>query len=556
MLDRVEVEKLTVDILIAGGGSVGLALASELGWRGGNCVLVEPLGEPNPHPRANAVANRTMEYFRRWGVDKYLVDAGIASNLSATYFWVTSLHGKQIHRLDLPGQQELEKLRMAGLVDPTSEFHWSPYLKTTVGQNKVEKVLRDYVATRDSVRALYGYKLLDFNEGQTGVTSHLISDDGRQIEVRSRWMVGCDGGRSVVRAKLGIGLEGRAGLSNFISIYFRAPNFLNCHRFGQANIFFPIHRKYRGFLLNWDRGVSWTYHLIVDEGVNWESVDPVQAIFDLLGCETEVQLIAVQPWSAHAMTASRYVSEIGRVFLAGDAAHLFSPTGGLGMNTGVSDAIDLAWKLQALAEGWGGPALPESFDAERRPIGQRNTAEAADNFDRLFAVMQFGDELHLENEQGEQLRAELRDELKSQEKLLKSSGVLLGYRYENSPLCIPDGTAPTNDDPQRYIPVARPGHRAPHAWIPSSTGELISMFDLFGPWFTLLCFQATGETLIREPLSLSADVPVELVVIRQPEIRALYGDKNFVLVRPDLMVAWRGDSLKDFGQKVSLATGW
>ncbi|MGA0050352.1 MAG: FAD-dependent monooxygenase [Burkholderiaceae bacterium] len=549
--------EVSVDILIAGGGSVGLALASELGWRGGNCALVEPLREPNPHPRANAVANRTMEYFRRWGVDKFLVDAGIASNMPATYFWVTSLHGKEIHRLVLPGQRELERMRMGGMVDPKTELHWSPYLKTTVGQDKVETVLRAHVATRDSVRSLYGYRLFDFVEDEAGVTSHLATDEGERLTVRSRWLVGCDGGRSVVREKLGTEWLGRAGLSNFVSIYFRAPTFLQCHGFGPANIFFPLHKKHRGFLLNWDHGVSWTYHLILDQGTDWQSIDPVQTIFDLLGCNTEVEVMAVQPWSAHALTADRYVSDKGRVFIAGDAAHLFSPTGGLGMNTGVSDAIDLAWKLQALAEGWGGPGLSKSYDAERRPIGERNTREAADNFDRLFSVMQFGDELDSDDADGAKLRAELRRELQSQEKLLKSSGVLLGYRYNNSPLCIADDSLPTDDDPQKYIPVARPGHRAPHAWLKSRTGSLISILDLFGPWFTLLCFRGLGQEFKRDQvLSLNADVPMEVVNITEPEIRQLYGDKNFVLVRPDLMVAWRGDSLRDIAKTLAVASGW
>lgn len=531
-------------ILIAGGGSVGLSLAAELGWRGASCLLAEPRQVPNPHPRANAVANRTMEYFRRWGVDGALIGAGVPAEYSAAYFWVSSLHGQEVHRLVLPGHAELERIRASSVVDPTSELHWSPYLKTIVGQHEVERVLREHVATLPGVDARYGWQLRGFQERADHVLAELVDHDGRVMTVQADWLVGCDGGRSVVREQLGIGLSGRGNLARFISIFFKAPEFMKCHGFGPANIFFPLHVKHRGFLLNWDTGVSWTYHLILDEGVDWTTVDPRAAIHSLLGCETPLEVISVQPWTAHALTADRYQSEGGRVLLAGDAAHLFTPTGGLGMNTGVSDAIDLAWKLQATVEGWAGPDLLRSYDTERRPIGRRNTAEAADNFDRLYAVMQNGDELDAADAAGAQLRARLKADLQTQEKLLKSSGVLLGYRYEDSPICVPDGTPEPPDDPQVYVPVARPGHRAPHAWVQREDGSTCSVLDLLGPWFTLICFggQAQGAGPLQDA-AREAGVPLKVLALDAPDIQALYGGCACVLVRPDMMVAWRGQDI-------------
>lgn len=537
MTQHAEIE---TPVLIAGGGSTGLSLAGELGWRGTPCMLVEPLHEVNPHPRANALANRTMEYFRRWGIDRALIGAGVPADYPAAYFWVSTLHGHEIHRLMLPGHAELERLRAQGEADPMQELHWSPYLKTIVGQDAVERVLRRHAASRPSVDLRYGWALEHFEEHPDCVRARLRHvDSGEARRVRARWLVAADGGRSRVRETLGIGLQGRGGLAQFVSIYFRAPEFTAGHRFGPANIFFPLHRAHRGFLLNWDTGKTWTYHLVLQPGQDWQAVQPAAAIRALLGCDTPLDILSVQPWTAHALTATRYQSPGGRVLLAGDAAHLFTPTGGLGMNTGVSDAIDLAWKLGASVDGWAGDGLLASYEHERRPIGVRNTAEAADNFDRLFRVMQSGDELDAADAAGEALRLAYKADLITQEKLLKSSGVLLGYRYEGSPLCWPDGTPAPPDDPLVYTPTARPGHRAPHAWLRDGR----SVLDTFGPWFTLLCFD--GETAATRALRNAArqrGMPLHVVALDEPAVRRLYGDCAHVLVRPDLMVAYRGET--------------
>lgn len=534
---------LEVPILIAGGGSTGLSLAAELGWRSTPCMLVEPALQPNPHPRANALGNRSMEYYRRWGIDKRLTGAGVPADYPANYFWVTKLDGREIHALRLPGHAELEAIRSRVAVDPAHELHWSPYLKTIVGQHLVEEVLRDRVAECPSVDTRYGWQLEDFDEHDSHVLATVKhADSGQRQQVRCSWLVGCDGGRSRVRERLGYALKGRGGLAHFVSVYFHAPELMSCHTFGPANIYFPIHRKHRGFLLNWNTGTTWTYHLILEPGADWREIDAAQAIRDLVGRDTPLEIISVQPWTAHALTAEHYRSRQGRTFLAGDAAHLFTPTGGLGMNTGVSDAIDLAWKLSANLAGWGGERLLASYEIERHPIGVRNTAEAADNFDRLFSVMQHGDELEAVGPAADALRADLKAELARQEKLLKSSGILLGYRYEDSPICVPDGTPAPPDHPQQYVPTARPGHRAPHAWLADGR----SVLDLFGPWFTLLCFDATNPCAeALERACAKQGVPLERVAVDDRNICQLYGDCACVLIRPDLMVAWRGNEAAD-----------
>ena len=249
------------------------------------------------------------------------------------------------------------------------------------------------------------------------------------------------------------------------------------------------------------------------------------------------QIDAVLPWRRSRLVAERFSR--GRVFLAGDAVHTMSPTGGFGMNTGIADVADLGWKLYAELQGWGGSGLLASYDAERRPAGWRNVDAATDNFQRLITEMDFsrvddataaGD--HARRVLGEQLKEATRREW-------EVTGVALGYRYEGSPICIADGTPPTPDDSIVYVPTARPGHRAPHAYLPDGRSTL----DLFGRAYVLLNFGADGASAAALVQAAHARrVPLDIVSIPDRHIAGLY-ERNLVLVRPDGHVAWRADAL-------------
>ena len=522
-------------VVVVGGGSVGLSLAAELSWRGVECLVLEERPGLNDHPRANAVANRTMEYYRRWGVDEAITNAGIPPDLPAEYLWVTTLHGREIHRVSLPPFDQLLLTRQSGGYTE-AEHNWSPYLKTITGQNEVEQVILDYIAEQPTTDLRFQWRLLDFVDDGDRVTCRVEElTTGRVETVETSFLVGCDGGRSTVRRQLGIGYEGTSSLASFVSVYFRAPDMINQHPFGHGNIFFPLHKDHRGFMLTWDDDQTYTYHLILDEGQDWQDVDPVQVIKDVVGADFDIDVHSVQPWDAHALVAERY-SE-GRCFLAGDSAHLFSPTGGFGMNTGVSDAIELAWRLQAALAGWAGSELLASYDHERRPIGHRNTQEAADCFDHLYRVMQHGDEIDEESPEGDAVRQMLKADIKEQEKLIASSGTLLGYRYEGSPIVVADGTPEPADDARRYVPVARPGHRAPHVWL--DDGQ--ALFDRLGPDFTLLRIgpDAPDVTPIIDAAA-AAGLPLQVLELVEPMVAEVYA-ASLVLIRPDLMIGWRSN---------------
>jgi len=238
------------------------------------------------------------------------------------------------------------------------------------------------------------------------------------------------------------------------------------------------------------------------------------------------------------MMARQY--RTGRVLLAGDAAHTMSPTGGFGMNTGCIDAVNLGWKLQAMLDGWGGEALLDTYETEQKPVVHRNALASTRNYDMWVGVRAMCGPILDNTETGEKIRRAVGTRLKaSLREEWECLGVMLGYRYDASPICIPDGSPPPPDPVSEYIPTARPGSRAPHAWLPDGRSTL----DLFGCGFVLLRFGAVdvGDIVAA---ARRAKLPLTVVDIDTPEIVTLY-QRRLVLVRPDGHVAWRADAAPD-----------
>jgi hypothetical protein len=249
------------------------------------------------------------------------------------------------------------------------------------------------------------------------------------------------------------------------------------------------------------------------------------------------EIDSVLPWRRGRLVAERYSR--GRAFIAGDAAHVMSPTGAFGMNTGIGDAADLGWKLEAVLRGWAPAGLLDSYDAERRPVGLRNVNAAADNFARLMSSLDYSGVME-QGARGDAIRKEVGrqlDEATRQE--WEVLGVILGYRYEGSPICVADGTPATPDHPMEYIPTSRPGHRAPHGWLADGRSTL----DLFGRGFVLLHFGDSDPAPLMDA-ARRRDVPLTVTHIQDPAIAARY-ERAYVLVRPDGHVAWRGNKLPE-----------
>jgi 2-polyprenyl-6-methoxyphenol hydroxylase-like FAD-dependent oxidoreductase len=500
-------------VLIVGGGPVGLALAGDLGWRGVACLLIEQSDGSIYQPRMDLVGVRTMEFCRRWGLVPAVEASPYPRDYAQDNVYLTSMTGYELGRERFPG---------IGEAPPPKE---SPQRRERCPQNMFDPILREFAASQKSVELRYLTRLLSFTQDADGVAAEVEN--------------AATGARSLVRETLGIAMAGNPVLTYTTNVIFRCPHLLSLHNLGKAyrHIFIGPEGTWATIVAINGRD-QWRFSLIGSHEPREYSTEEIKtAIRRAVGRDFDFEILSVLPWTRRELVAERYRS--GRGFIAGDAAHVMSPTGGFGMNTGIQDAVDLSWKLTATLEGWGGDALLDSYTIERQPIGTRNVTEASGNLRRMLSPGRNPDLLD-DTPQGAATRARLgRDFTETMRREWFTLGIHLGYRYEGSPICWPDGTAAPPDDPKAYSPTPRPGHRAPHAWLADGRSTL----DLYGSGFTLVAFGADARQ--AAPLLQAArlrQVPIAFARIDDAQIAALYGRK-FVLVRPDGHVAWRDDSM-------------
>ena len=519
-----------IPVLVVGGGPVGLALAGDLGWRGVRCTLIEQSDGSIYQPRMDLVGVRTMEFCRRWGLVGAVERSPYPRDYPQDNVYLTSMSGHELGRERFPSMGEDKPPKV------------SPQKRERCPQNMFDPILREFTAARPGVTLRHMMRLVAFRQDSDAVTAEVEdAASGRREEICARYMVGCDGARSMVRESLGIGMEGNPALTYTTNVIFRCPHLVSLHDKGRAyrHIFIGTEGTW-ATIVAINGSDQWRLSIIGGSEQRERTQDEIHAaIRRAVGRDFDYEILSVLPWVRRELVAERYRS--GRVFIAGDAAHVMSPTGGFGMNTGIGDIVDLSWKLAAIFESWGGDGLLDSYEIERRPVGARNVAEASRNLARMMSIGR-NEGLLDDSEEGARVRAcvgaAVSEAMRNEWFTL---GVHLGYRYEGSPVVWPDGTSPPPDEPRTYIPTARPGHRAPHAWLADGRSTL----DLFGRGFSLLAFGA--DVRAAEPLLRAAKqrgVPVSCVRIDEPEIAALY-ERIYVLVRPDGHVAWRGDRLPE-----------
>jgi hypothetical protein len=378
----------------------------------------------------------------------------------------------------------------------------------------------------------FGWGFESFVQDDEGVTATISSHDGQVETVRCQYLAGCDGGSSKVREGLGVQCEGSWNAARFYMIHFRTGEGPRLQKMGIA---WHCQSPIAGTLIAQNDVDIFTLHCPVPPGTDEANIDPRRMLFEGLGMEFDCEILQANAWSSHLVVAESYGN--GRVWMAGDAGHQYIPTGGYGMNTGVCDGIDLAWKYAAVLEGWGGPRLLESIDAERRPVAVENRNAASRNMDiRIQLAEAYDPVIHEDTPAGAEARrafGRLALDLGNAEN--EALGIEIGYRYRNSPvICHED-----NEPEWRfcdYIPGTWPGVRAPHIFLEDGT----PIFEMFGAGFTLVRFSDVEAQPLIEAAA-SRGMPLKLVDIRHDKAREIY-QRDLVLVRPDQHVAWRGNA--------------
>ncbi len=522
------------DVLIVGAGPVGLALGGDLGWRGKRCIVVERGDGSIYQPKMDMVGIRTMEFCRRWGIVGQVEASPYDRDYPQDNVYLTALNGYELGRQPMPSMRD----------EPTPPE--SPQHRERCPQNMFDPILRRFAASQTTCALLYRHELLAFEQDDRGVTARIrMLESGDQLTIRAKYLVGCDGGKSRVREQLRIPMHGRGVLTYTTNVIFRCAGFN------------ALHDKRPGYryLLVGAAGI-WGTVVAINGKDQWRmsiigSADDQRAYaeselkgfaYRMLGRPFDMDILSILPWVRTELVAERYGDR--RVFICGDACHLTSPTGGLGMNTGIADSIDLAWKLAAMLDGWGGAALLDSYGIERKPIAERITRFSTGNLMTMKSARS-SDALFEESEAGRAVRSQVGNALmEGMKREWFCLNMHLGYRYLDSPICAygePEyrmRAMAELDEPIIYRPTSRPGCRAPHAWLRDGR----SILDLFGRGFVLLTFDAReSETTPFIDGARQAKVPMHVAAIDDPAVRTLY-DKRFVLVRPDGHVAWRGDA--------------
>ena len=516
-------------LLIVGAGPIGLALAGDLAKRGQAVTILERSDGTIEQPRMDMVGVRTMEFCRRWGIVQNVEASAYNRDLAQDNVYVTSVTGYELSRERFPSMRASK---------PPEQ---SPQKRERCPQDMFDPILRDWVRSFPDVDIRYRHQLVDFEQNAGGVVAHVLDrDTERTFDIEAPYMIGCDGAGSRIAKTIAGGMEGTPVLSQTTNIIFRAPQLLSLHDKGEAYRFIILDTTGMWCTIvainGWDR---WRMSITNTPEAGLSREDIEAAIRRAVGIDFAFEVLSVTSWTRRELVAQTYGQ--GRVFIAGDAAHVMSPTGGFGMNTGIGDAVDLGWKLDATMRGWGGAELLASYTPERRPVAVRNGRESSANLARMLSPGA-NPTLCDDTPEGAACRAELGPryaEAMSHE--WYTLGIHLGYRYDDSPICWPDGTPAPPLEVAKYVQEARAGARAPHAWLRDGRSTL----DLFGGGFVLLQFAANADP---EPVAAGLrerNVPVRIIDLSDEAAAVKAYAAALVLVRPDGHVAWRGATMPE-----------
>jgi len=550
-------ENYDFDVIIAGAGPVGLTMTIDLGRRGISTMIMERDPTTAPWPKMDRSNARTMEIYRRMGIVDRVRALGYPGDNPMDVFLVRTMNEPPIATIPFASVDE-KRAQVAACTDASLPLE--PY--QLVAQNDLEPLLRD-IAEKETPNTVvrYGLELVDFEQDATGVTvttrrtggdaapispspenlnADTIGEGAGAIETfRCRYLVGCDGGRSTVRSLLEIPIEGVSAPNDLRQVIFKSDDLYE-------RMAVPKGRHY-SFVTGG--------HAIVAQGSRKEftlhsplpaDTDFYKLLRELIGFDCDIRISHVLTWRPHLRVARSFRKD--RIFMAGDAIHLVIPTGGLGMNTGIGDAIDLSWKLAGTIQGWGGPELLNSYEAERRPVGIRNVEASTWAADGAFSwqatvtreTLEFGPA-------GEAARAQIAATFTAQQGRMHGMvGVETCYSYAGSTIVAHEPGNMPHWEFSRIVPHSRPGIRIPHMWLKDGR----AMQDLFGSGYTLLDLAGTYDSAAMEAAFAEIGAPLEVIRLDEPHVRETL-KASVLLIRPDLHICWRETGYPDSIEEVA-----
>lgn len=515
-------------------------LANELGRRGITAVVVDQKPTTAFNPQANATQARTMEHFRRLGFAHEIRGLGLPPDFPTDIAYFTRYARYELARFKLPSSREATQ-RIKQLSGSWSAAE----LPHRVSQKFVERVLRQHAEALPGISIHYGWRLVRFVESGEGIEAEIEGvEDGAPHRIRASYLIGADGARSAVRQSLGFGYAGEQGADRdffggrMFAVYLRSSEFYRVVPHGPAWMNVTFNPERRALMCPVDGKGEFAFHtqLRSHELESEITQDRALALFQAaVGAPIEAEILSVGSWIAgYALVAERF--QQGRVFIAGDAAHLFTPAGGLGYNTAIEDAVNLGWKLAAVVRGHATADLLATYETERQPVAKRNTGFARQFADSLGLFVP-APEIEEDSPRGAEARRVAGDYLGAHGRAeFNIPGITFGARYASS-VIVGDGTEPPPDSANNYIPSACPGGRAPHLWLSAEQ----SLYDSFGFEWTLLRLSRHADGRRFASAAEAAGLSLKIVDLVRDDARDLY-QADLALIRPDQVVAWRGNS--------------
>jgi len=520
------------EVLVIGAGPVGLTLAIDLGQRGVKVALIERNENPLFRPKMERCNARTMEIFRRMGLAETVREASLFHDVPMDIRLITHWDQPPLLHLEYPS---ITKYREQIAQCQDGSLPLEPY--QIISQYTLEPLLKSIAESMPEITVHSGHELTTFAQNDLGVTAETVAMDGSNHKFSGKYLVGCDGGVSTVRKQLQIPLEGQGRIARQNQLFFRSEQLFEAIPAGKGRHYYLLPDIVRG-------GQDDMRHFMINTTTDI-GTDPEQFLRQRIDLPIDIELLNVSGWNMNLLVAERYGEE--RIFLAGDAVHLVIPNGGLGMNTGIGDAIDLSWKLAATLAGWGGPGLLPSYEQERRPVGLFNRDASGKATAGVRSWMSAcGPHITEDSAEGRANREEVAALAETGQRIThEMNGVELGYRYIDSPLIF-DEPGDTERQFINYHPSSWPGSRLPHMWLEDGR----ALQDELGAGYTLLCLKSGGVTTPLTEAMARVSAPFQVLTVDHPSLRSVY-KYDYLLLRPDLHVAWRGNRLPTDPEKVT-----